>query len=173
MIAVFQHDMHASRVLVLLAHPEVRVRLAAVTALSNLDSMESSDEFCAALQDTSAEVRIAAAAGLALHGDLGALPTLREKLQRREFSELATAESRGIMVAYAKLGQAESVPLLDWMLNKRRFLRHRMPAHVRIGAAQALTYIDHPEAQRALRKSLRDRNLVVQSIVRSAMRNAR
>nr|NIM27163.1 hypothetical protein [Gammaproteobacteria bacterium]NIQ25851.1 hypothetical protein [Gammaproteobacteria bacterium] len=87
------------------------------------------------------------------------------ELKRRDLTEqLAFFE------AYAQAAGADSVRLLNRLLNGRRYLWVKYPSRVRACAARALGLVGGVEAEKALTAAGRDRDPMVLSAVHTASR---
>jgi hypothetical protein len=154
----------------LLARPEARVRVAAVEALQELRSPAASGAMEGALDDEDREVRVAAARALAALRWSPARPRLEAALDSRRLREADLTERIAFFEAYGQLAGAESVGVLDRMLNGKSWLGRRETGEMRACAALGLGRVRHPAAEKALAAAAADPDPVVRSAVGRALR---
>lgn len=154
----------------LIGHAETHVRKAAVDALVALRSSAAVGGLERALEDGDRDVRIAAARGLAALRYQPSRERFEQVLTSRWVRESDLTEKIVFFEAYGTLGGAESVRMLDGILNGRGFLRRRAPAELRACAALALGRINTPAARAALERAAADSDTVVRSAVSRALR---
>lgn len=155
----------------LLARPEARVRVAAVEALQELRSPAASGALEAALDDDDREVRVAAARALAALRWSPAKARLEAALDSRRLRDADLTERIAFFEAYGQLAGAESVGLLDRMLNGKSWLGRRENGEMRACAALGLGRVRHPAAEKALAAAAADPDPVVRSAVGRALRS--
>jgi hypothetical protein len=155
----------------LLARPEARVRVAAVEALQELRSPAASGALEAALDDDDREVRVAAARALATLRWSPAKARLEAALDSRRLRDADLTERIAFFEAYGQLAGAESVGLLDRMLNGKSWLGRRETGEMRACAALGLGRVRHPAAEKALAAAAADPDPVVRSAVGRALRS--
>ena len=154
----------------LIGHSETHVRKAAVDALVALRSSAAVAGLERALEDDDRDVRIAAAKGLAALRYQPSRARFEQVLTGRWLREADLTEKIVFFESYGTLGGAESVRLLDGILNGRGFLRRRAPAELRACAALGLGRVNTPAARAALERAATDPDAVVRSAVSRALR---
>lgn len=157
----------------LLERPEESVRAAAVEALAALKSSISGETLLRALDDPDREVRLAAARGLAGLAYGPGTERLEKWVKGKGIRHRDLTEQLAYFEAYANASGESAVPVLDVLLNKRRWWGARQPAEIRACAARALGLIRHASAEEALRKAEADRDPMVRSAVQAARRGGR
>jgi hypothetical protein len=154
----------------LLAHADARVRLAAVEALQELRSPTGSGALETVLEDADRDVRVAAARALAALRWAPARARLEQVLDSRRLRESELTERIAFFEAYGALAGAESVPLLDRVLNGKSWLGRRETGEMRACAALGLGRVRHPASEKALTAAAADADPVVRSAVGRALR---
>lgn len=154
----------------LLARPEPRVRAAAVESLQELRSPAASGALEGALEDEDREVRVAAARALAALRWSPARSRLEAALDSRRLRDADLTERIAFFEAYGQLAGAESVSVLDRMLNGKSWLGRRESGEMRACAALGLGRVRHPAAEKALAAAAADPDPVVRSAVGRALR---
>ncbi|HEU4883343.1 MAG TPA: HEAT repeat domain-containing protein, partial [Longimicrobium sp.] len=154
----------------LLARPEARVRVAAVEALQELRSPAASGALEAALDDEDREVRVAVARALAALRWSPARARLEAALDSKRLRDADLTERIAFFEAYGQLAGAESVGLLDRLLNGKSWLGRRESGEMRACAALGLGRVRHPAAEKALAAAAADPDPVVRSAVGRALR---
>jgi hypothetical protein len=154
----------------LLTRPEPRVRVAAVEALQELRSPVASGALEGALEDEDREVRVAAARALAALRWSPARARLEAALDSRRLREADLTERIAFFEAYGQLAGAESVGVLDRMLNGKSWLGRRESGEMRACAALGLGRVRHPAAEKSLAAAAADPDPVVRSAVGRALR---
>jgi HEAT repeat protein len=157
----------------LLARPEPRVRVAAIEALQELRSPAASGALEGALDDDDREVRVAAARALSALRWAPAKARLESALESKRLREADLTERIAFFEAYGGLAGAESVGLLDRVLNGKNWLGRRESGEMRACAALGLGRVRHPSAEKALTAAAADPDPVVRSAVGRALRSMR
>jgi hypothetical protein len=153
----------------LLQRSDATVRRAAVEALVRIRSAVALEALQRSLGDVDREVRIAAARGIGVLRYAPARPRLEEMLESRNLRDADLTEKIAFFEAYGSVASADSVALLDRMLNGRRLLGKDQP-EIRACAAMALGRMGSPAARAALKKSDDDNNPMVRNAVMKALR---
>lgn len=155
----------------LLSRPNAATRMVAVEALIALHTAPAMEGLKRALDDDSREVRIAAARGLGALRYAPARASLEKAIQGKTLRDADITEKLAFFEAYADLGGAEAVPLLDALLNGRGgLLSRKQPPEMRACAATALGRIAAPSARAALERAASDPDTIVRGAVVRAMR---
>lgn len=154
----------------LLKRPEQEVRLAAVEALVALRTSMAGGPLMGALTDTSREVRVAAAKGIAkLKYNPGA-QQLEGLIKGNELRKRDLTEQLAFFEAYACSAGPKGIQLLGRMLNGRRFLWFKYPSPLRACAARALGLLGGPQADEELNVAEMEKDPMVLSAVHAARR---
>lgn len=160
----------ADGVAALLERQDPALRLAAVDALVAIHNAKALEALQKALEDHEREVRVAAARGLARLRYQPARARLEELIQGRLLREADLTEKIAFFEAFGAVGNAESVVMLDKLLNGRNLLRQRQPPEVRACAALALGRVGTPAARSALERAGNDDQPMVRNAVARALR---
>lgn len=153
----------------LLSHRATAVRRAAVEALVLIKSGAALDALQQALEDAEREVRIAAARGLGSLRYQPARARLEEMLQGRIVREADLTEKIAFFEAFGAVANADSVAMLDKLLNGKSLLRKQSP-ELRACAAMALGKVGTPASRLSLERAKEDQNPMVRNAVQKAMR---
>jgi HEAT repeat protein len=142
-----------------------RVAIEALVQVKSSIAMAAAQE---AHEDEDREVRIAAARGLAGARYQPARARLDALIQSRVLREADLTEQIAFFEAFGAVANAESVKMLDRLLNGRRLLGRERP-EIRACAAMALGKVGTPEARRVLEESAQDAHPMVRSAVTKAL----
>jgi HEAT repeat protein len=153
----------------LLEHPSAGARRAAVEALVLIKSGAALDALQKALEDSEREVRIAAARGLGSLRYQPARSRLEEVLQGKIVRDADLTEKIAFFEAFGSVANADSVAMLDKMLNGKSLLRKQTP-ELRACAAMALGKVGTPASRASLERAREDQNPMVRNAVVKAMR---
>ena len=153
----------------LLAHPSALVRRAVVEALVLIRSGAALDALQQALEDQEREVRIAAARGLGSLRYQPARARLEQVLQGKIVRDTDLTEKIAFFEAFGAVANAESVNMLDKLLNGKSLLR-KQSAELRACAAMALGKVGTPASRAALERAAKDENAMVRNAVIKALR---
>lgn len=152
-----------------LQHPSAQVRRAAVEALVLIKSGAALDALQGALEDAEREVRIAAARGLGSLRYQPARARLEEVLQGKIVRDADLTEKIAFFEAFGAVANADSVVMLDRLLNGKSLFRKESP-ELRACAAMALGKVGTPASRAALERASTDQNPMVRNAVQKAMR---
>ena len=144
----------------LLKHDDDRVRRAAITALAKLNSPKAAEALRAALRDTSAQVRMQAAAGMGAQKGTRTAVTLAKALDTEQDTDVQLA----IIAALGRLATTDSVQRLIKMAEPGALFKKK-PVALRVAAVQALGEARTPSAQNALQHLLDDKDKEVKQAV--------
>jgi hypothetical protein len=156
----------------LLKRNDVLLRRVAVEALVRIRTWAALEGLQQALTDNDREVRIAAARGLSVLRYPPARARLQELLDSRMLREADLTEKIAFFEAYGSVADANSVAMLDRLLNGRRLLQKEAP-EIRACAAMALGKVGSPVARAALERAREDANPMVRNAVMKAIRQER
>jgi HEAT repeat protein len=153
----------------LLRHDAAAVRRAAVEALVLIRSGAALDALQNGLEDSEREVRIAAARGLGSLRYQPARARLEGMLQSKIVREADLTEKMAFFEAFGAVANAESVVMLDKLLNGKSLLR-KQSAELRACAAMALGKVGTPASRASLERANDDSNAMVRNAVHKALR---
>jgi hypothetical protein len=153
----------------LLHRSDANLRRVAVEALVRIRNSPALAALQHALDDVDREVRIAAARGVGALRYAPARTRLEEMLESRTVRDADLTEKIAFFEAYGAVANADSVTLLDRLLNGRRLLGKENP-ETRACAAMALGKVASPAARTALQKANDESNPMVRSAVLKALR---
>lgn len=153
----------------LLNHSLTTVRRAAVEALVQIKSGPALDALQRALEDSERDVRIAAARGLSSLRYQPARKRLEEMLQSKIVRDADLTEKIAFFEAFGAVATAESVAMLDRILNGKKMFG-REPAELRACAAMALGKVGSPASRASLQQAADDKEPMVRNAVQKALR---
>ena len=154
----------------LLTHPAIPVRRAAVDALVQIKSGAALDALMQkALEDPERDVRIAVVRGIASLRYQPARQRLEAALQGKIVRDTDLTEQIAFFEAYGAVANAESVAMLDRMLNGKKLFAKLSP-ELRACAAMALGKVGSNASREALQRSSDDSNPMVRNAVLKALR---
>jgi hypothetical protein len=153
----------------LLTHDDAIVRRVVVEALIRIRTSLALDAIQRALGDGDRDVRIAAARGLATLRYAPARARIEEMLDSRIIRDADLTEKLAFFEAYGAVATAESVTVLDRMLNGRKLFGKESP-EMRACAAMALGRVASPAARASLQKASAETNPIVRNAVMKALR---
>jgi hypothetical protein len=153
----------------LLQHADAEVRRTVVESLIRIRTSLALDAIQQALGDADRDVRVAAARGLATLRYAPARARIEEMLESRIVRDADLTEKIAFFEAYGSVATAESVALLDRMLNGRKLFGRESP-EMRACAAMALGRVGSPAARAALQRSMTETNPIVRNAVMKALR---
>ena len=144
----------------LLKHDDDRVRRAAITALAKLTSPKAVDALRTALRDSSAQVRMQAAAGMGIRKGMRTAATLTKALDDEEDVDVQLA----IIGSLGRLATTDAVQRLIKLAEPGALFKKK-PTAIRVAAVQALGEARTPAAQNALQHLLEDKEKEVKQAV--------
>lgn len=155
----------------LLTRRDAATRLVAVESLIALHDAQAMEGLQKALDDENREVRIAAARGLGALRYAPARKSLEKAIAGKALRDADLTEKLAFFKAYADLGGADAITLLDTLLNGRTgILGRRHSSELRACAATALGRIGTPAARACLERAGSDPDTIVRSAVARALR---
>lgn len=154
----------------LLGRSSVNIRKAAVDALVQIKSGPALEALQSALDDEDRDVRVAAARGLGLLRYQPARNRLEAILQGGRMRDADLTEKIAFFEAFGAVANAESVVMLDKLLNGKNLLRQKQPAEIRACAAMALGRVGSPASRAALERASAETHPMVRNAVLKAMR---
>ena len=150
---------------------ETDLRVAAVTALSDIGSPGALQMLERALSDEDREVRIVAVKTLGAKNARAALPKIEAAIKGKDLRESNLGEKMAYFEAYGLLCGDAGVVLLDGILNSKGFMGKKDDSEMRACAAMALGKINTPKANDALRKAASEKDVMVRNAVSKAIRS--
>ncbi len=148
--------------------PEMRV--AAVTALSQIGSPGAMEAVVRALDDDDTDIRTAAVRTLATRGHSMAVARIEACIRTPAVRDGSLAEKMAFFESYGSLAGDAGVGFLSAILKPRGLFQRREPSELRACAAIALGKIGTPRALEALQQAGSDGDLIVRNAVSRAIR---
>jgi HEAT repeat protein len=149
---------------------ETEMRLAAVTALTNIGSAGAMQMLERGLIDEERDVRIVAVRALGARNARAALPRIEAAIKGKELRESNLTEKMAFFEAYGLLAGDAGVPLLDGLLNAKGFMGKKDDSETRACAAMALGKINSPKAAESLNRAAGEKDVIVRNAVSRAIR---
>jgi hypothetical protein len=156
--------------LLTVAAPEIR--LAAVTALTEIGSPGALQVLERALTDEDRDIRIAAVRALGARGSKPALPRIETAVKSREMRDANLTEKMAFFEAFGSLCGEQGIPLLDGFLHSKGFMSKKEDIEMRACAAMALGRIGSQRALDSLNKASSDKDVIVRNAVTRAIRGS-
>jgi HEAT repeat protein len=151
---------------------ESDMRLAAVTALTEIGSAGAMQMLERALVDEDREVRIVAVRALGARNARAALPRIEAAIKGKDLRDGNLTEKMAFFEAYGLLSGDPGVVLLDGLLNAKGFMGKKDDSEIRACAAMALGKINSPKAMDALNRAAGEKDVIVRNAVSRAIRGA-
>jgi hypothetical protein len=151
---------------------ESDMRLAAVTALTEIGSAGAMQMLERALVDEDREVRVVAVRALGARNARAALPRVEAAIKGKELRESNLTEKMAFFEAYGLLAGDAGVTLLDGLLNAKGFMGKKDDSEIRACAAMALGKINSPKATDALNRAAGEKDVIVRNAVSRAIRGS-
>ena len=148
--------------------PEMRV--AAVTALSEIGTPGAMEAVVRALDDEDTDIRIAAVRTLATRGHSMAVARIEACIRAPAVRDGSLAEKMAFFETYGSLAGEAGVGFLSAILKPRGLFQRREASELRACAAIALGKIGTPRALEALQTAGSDGDLIVRNAVSRAIR---
>jgi HEAT repeat protein len=149
---------------------ESGMRLAAVTALTEIGSAGAMQMLERALVDEDREVRIVAVRALGARNARAALPKIEAAIKGKNLRESNLTEKMAFFEAYGLLSGDAGVTLLDGLLNAKGFMGKKDDSEIRACAAMALGKINSTKAMDALNRAAGEKDVIVRNAVSRAIR---
>jgi tetratricopeptide (TPR) repeat protein len=131
-------------------HPEIRVRREAVQAWGLIGGPKAIGSLVKCLQSEDVRIRAMAATNLGKVGKAAGLASLLEIVQSKDFPKKDPTEIRAFFNAIGMAGSNESIPVLQYLLERRSWFGRGKTDEIRGGTANALAMIGTPEARAVL-----------------------
>jgi hypothetical protein len=149
---------------------EPEMRLAAVTALTEIGSPGAMQMLERALIDEDREVRIVAVRALGARNARAALPRIEAAIKGKDLRDSNLTEKMAFFEAYGMLCGDAGVPLLDGLLNAKGFMGKKDDSEIRACAAMALGKINTAKAADSLNRATGEKDVIVRNAVSRAIR---
>lgn len=149
---------------------ESDMRVAAVTALTEIGSAGAMQMLERALIDEDREVRIVAVRAFSARNSRAALPRIEAAIKGKELRESNLTEKMAFFEAYGLLSGDAGIALLDQLLNAKGFMGKKDDSEMRACAAMALGKINSPKAMESLNRAAGEKDVIVRNAVSRAIR---
>jgi HEAT repeat protein len=149
---------------------ESDMRVAAVTALTEIGSAGAMQMLERALVDEDREVRIVAVRALGARNARAATPRIEAVIKGKELRDSNLTEKMAFFEAYGLLCGDAGVTLLDGLLNAKGFMGKKDDAEMRACAAMALGKINSAKAMESLNRAAGEKDVIVRNAVSRAIR---
>jgi HEAT repeat protein len=149
---------------------ESDMRLAAVTALTQIGSPGAMQMLERAIVDEDREVRIVAVRAIGSRNARAALPRIEAAIKGKELREGNLTEKMAFFEAFGTLAGDGGIALLDGLLNAKGFMGKRDDSEIRACAAMALGKIGSAKAMESLNRATGEKDVIVRNAVSRAIR---
>ena len=149
---------------------EADMRVAAVTALTEIGSPGAMQMLERALIDEDRDVRIVAVRALGARNSRAAAPRIEAAIKGKELRESNLTEKMAFFEAFGLLCGDAGIPLLDGILHSKGFMGKRDDSELRACAAMALGKINTPKAMESLNRAVSEKDVIVRNAVSRAIR---
>ena len=154
----------------LLTVGEADLRIAAVTALTEVGSPGAMQMLERALTDEDREVRTVSVRALGARNARAALPRIEAAIKGKDLRESNLGEKMAFFEAYGLLAGDAGITLLDGILHAKGFMGKRDDSEFRACAAMALGKINSAKAMDSLNKATGEKDVIVRNAVSRAIR---
>ena len=149
---------------------DVPLRLAAVQALTQVDSPGAMQALERSIEDADRDVRVAAVRALCAKAYRGVLARIENRVKGKALRAADLTERMAFFEAYGSMCGDAGVAYLDDLLNAKGMFGMREEAELRACAAIALGKIGSKKAKEALQKASGDKDIVVRNAISRAQR---
>jgi HEAT repeat protein len=149
---------------------EADVRVAAVTALTEIGSPGAMQMLERALVDEDREVRTVAVRAIGARNARAALPRIEAAIKGKDLRESNLSEKMAFFEAYGLLSGDGGVTLLDGILHAKGFMGKRDDSEFRACAAMALGKINTTKSMESLNRAKSEKDIIVRNAVSRAIR---
>lgn len=154
----------------LLSLTDADVRLAAVQALAEIGTPGALQQLERTIDDDTREIRVAAARAFAARTHRPALARIEAAIKEKRLQEADLTEKVALFEAFGAMCGDAGIPLLDGVLNAKRFFGKREDPEMRACAARALGKVGSASAIAVLRRAASDKEILVRNAVNRALR---
>ncbi|HMG12510.1 MAG TPA: HEAT repeat domain-containing protein [Gemmatimonadaceae bacterium] len=151
---------------------EPQMRVAAVTALTDIGSAGAMQMLERALVDEDREVRTVAVRALGARSSRAALPRIEAAIKGKVLRESNLTEKMAFFEAYGLMCGDAGVALLDPILNAKGFMGKKDDPEMRACAAMALGKINSAKAMESLNRAAHEKDVIVRNAVSRAIRGS-
>ena len=149
---------------------EADMRVAAVTALTEIGSPGAMQMLERALIDDDREVRIVAVRALGAKNSRAALPRIEAAIKGKDLRDSNLTEKMAFFEAFGLLSGDAGITLLDGILHAKGFMGKRDDSEFRACAAMALGKINSTKAMDSLNRAAGEKDVIVRNAVSRAIR---
>ena len=149
---------------------EADMRVAAVTALTEIGSPGAMQMLERALIDDDREVRIVAVRALGAKNSRAALPRIEAAIKGKQLRDGDLKEKMAFFEAFGLLSGDAGITLLDGILHAKGFMGKRDDSEFRACAAMALGKINSTKAMDSLNRAAGEKDVIVRNAVSRAIR---
>jgi hypothetical protein len=149
---------------------EPEMRVAAVTALTEIASPGAMQMLERALVDDDRDVRMVAVRALGARNARAALPRIEAAIKGKDLRESNLTEKMAFFEAFGLLSGDAGIPLLDGILHAKGFMGKRDDSEFRACAAMALGKINSTKAMDSLNRATGEKDVIVRNAVSRAIR---
>jgi HEAT repeat protein len=146
------------------------LRLAAVQALTQIDSPGAMQALERSIEDQDRDVRVAVCRALGAKAYRGVLPRIESRIKGKPIRTADLTERTALFEAYGSMCGDAGISYLDDLLNGKGMFGMREEPEIRACAAIALGRIGSRKAQDALRKAAGEKDIVVRNAITRALR---
>jgi HEAT repeat protein len=151
---------------------EADMRVAAVTALTEIGSPGAMQMLERALVDEDREVRIVAVRALGARNSRAAAPRIEAAIKGKDLRESNLTEKMAFFEAFGLFSGDVGIPLLDGILHAKGFMGKRDDSEIRACAAMALGKINTAKAMECLNRAAGEKDVIVRNAVSRAIRGS-
>ena len=151
---------------------EPEMRVAAVSALTEIGSPGAMQMLERAVADEDREVRIVAVRALGARNARASVPRIEAAIKGKVLRESNLTEKMAFFEAYGLLSGDAGIVLLDGLLNAKGFMGKRDDSEIRACAAMALGKIGSNKAMESLNKASGEKDVIVRNAVSRAIRSS-
>jgi len=151
---------------------EPEMRVAAVSALTEIGSPGAMQMLERAVADEDREGRIVAVRALGARNARASVPRIEAAIKGKVLRESNLTEKMAFFEAYGLLSGDAGIVLLDGLLNAKGFMGKRDDSEIRACAAMALGKIGSNKAMESLNKASGEKDVIVRNAVSRAIRSS-
>ncbi len=149
---------------------DARLRLAAVQALTQVDSPGAMQALERSIEDADRDVRVAAVRALGAKAYRGVLTRIEPRVKGKTIRGADLTEKMAFFEAYGSMCGDGGIAYLDDLLNGKGMFGKREDAEIRACAAIALGRIGSKKAKEALQRASGEKDIVVRNAITRAQR---
>jgi HEAT repeat protein len=151
---------------------EPEMRVAAVSALTEIGSPGAMQMLERALIDEDREVRIVAVRAIGARNARAGLPRIEAAIKGKDLRDSNLTEKMAFFEAFGAMCGDGGITLLDGILHAKGFMGKRDDSEFRACAAMALGKIGSPKATEVLNKAAAEKDVIVRNAVSRAIRGS-